>query len=144
VQITESVRKIHRYEKSVEAMTNETLKKLKPVIAKMNVQQLERGQKPDGSLYEGYSPATENYVRATPITAGEPIKLKDTGKFHEGIFTGTVMRGKNIVEIKSRDEKSDMLEHHYKPFGLTENNMDKITERIYKELYKQLKDYFNG
>ena len=141
--VRDSIRRVHRYPRAVEKMTADFLKKEKDVVSKMNVQQLERGQKPSGQLYEGYSPATEarNSERATPVMAGEPIKLKDTGKFHEGIYRGTKAK-KNEIIIKSSDSKNDMLEKHWRPFGLIPRNREKLTKDIYDNLYKQLKEYF--
>ena len=141
--ITESVRKIRGYAGFVQRATNNTMKKNLVKIAQMNIGQLLEGKNPQGKSYEPYSLGTimRNEERSTPVAEGDPIKLKDTGAFHEGIVMGTVIK-KNEVEIKSRDKKSDMLEREYKPFGLTPPNLDKLTEIVYKDLYEQLKTYF--
>lgn len=137
MQVTNSIRKVRGYMKAVRKMTSKTLKGLIPFISKANVQQMEIGVKPDGSFQPPYAPAS--------IEMGKepgPIKLKDTGAFHEGVFSGTKMKGENDLEIKSKDWKSDMLEKHYDPFGLTKENLKKVTAEITEELVKQLKEYF--
>ncbi len=141
MQIAESVRKIRGYAKKVERSSNSSLKKNKEVAAKWNIQQMEVGKKADGSLQPGYSPATEGYARTTPISAGEPIKLKDSGDFHEGMYRGTKVE-KNVLMLQSSDEKNDMLERDYDPLGLTQENLSKLTHIVFEDLVNDLRAYF--
>ena len=139
--ISESIRKIRGYAKKVKSSTNKSLKDNKDVAAKWNIQQMEVGKKADGSLQPGYAAATEGYQRETPISAGEPIKLKDTGAFHEGVYRGSIVKD-NIMELKSADSKNEMLDRDYKPFGLTEENLGKLTVLVFKDLVTDLRAYF--
>jgi len=141
VQISDSVRKIRGYAKKVMGSTNRSLKRHKTLAATWNVQQMEVGRKPDGSMQPGYSAATEGYQRTTPISAGEPIKLKDTGAFHKGVKKGTTVHD-NIMELKSSDEKNDMLDADYSPFGLTEFNLERLKVKVFDDLADDLRAYF--
>jgi len=141
VQISESVRKIRGYAKRVKSSTNDSLKDNKDVAAKWNIQQMEVGKKADGSMQPGYAAATEGYQRETPISAGEPIKLKNKEDFYEGVYKGTTVHD-NIMELKSADWKNEMLDRDYKPFGLTEENLGKLTVLVFKDLVTDLRAYF--
>ncbi len=143
MQVSESVKKIHGYAKMVKRSTNASLKKNKEVAAKWNIQQMETGKDRKGQSLGEYDPATEgyNYKRKTKISAGEPIKLKDTGDYHEGMYRGTKVKD-NIMEIKSADWKDEMLAQTYDPLGLNEAHMKELMERIYRDLVTDIKDYF--
>ena len=141
MQVSESIKKIRGYDKKVRRSTNESLKQNKEVAAKWNIEQMELGKKADGSLQPGYSPATEGYERTTPISAGEPIKLKDTGDYHEGMYRGTTVKD-NIMELKSANWKNEMLEIDYDPLGLTSEKLHKLTIIIFNDLVTDLRAYF--
>ena len=141
MQVSESIKKIRGYDKKVRRSTNESLKQNKEVVAKWNIEQMELGKKADGSLQPGYSPASEGFERTTPIMAGEPIKLKDTGDFHEGMYKGTEVKDNELI-LKSSDWKSEMLERDYDPFGLTSEKLHKLTIIIFNDLVTDLRAYF--
>ena len=147
--VSESVKRIRGYAKKVKRSTNSSLKKHKDAAVKWNIQQMEVGKKADGEMQPGYSPATEGWnpgggrepVRVTPINAGEPIKLLDTGKFHQGMYRGTKVEDNKLM-LESADEKNSMLERDYDPFGLTKPNLDKLTTKIFEDLVDDLRAYF--
>ena len=143
MQVTESIKRIRGYAKKVGSSTNRSLKKHKDAAVKMNIQQMEVGKKADGSSQEGYSVATEYYnpVRTTPVTAGEPIKLLDTGKFHQGMYRGTKIEDNKMI-MQSADEKNEMLDRDYDPFGLNKANLDTLTTKIFEDLTNDLRAYF--
>jgi len=135
--INESIRKVRGYPVAVKRSTNRSLKDNIPVVAKMNVQQMEIGMKPDGTKQENYSPVSVDFYGKQP----GPILLRDAGDFHRGVEKGTKVKD-NTLTLQSDDWKSDMLDEMYEPFGLTEKNMDKEVKILFDDLVKDLRKYW--
>ena len=153
MKIEESIKKVRNYPKEMEKITFASLKKNETVIAKMNVQQMEIGKKPDGTWQDYYSPATQDWPGRVGDATGR-IKLKDTGEFHESVLSKTKAwkgrRGRAVSSSRQRVvgiefqgiDKYD-LESDYGPiFGLTEENLKKVTEIVASDLYKGEKQYW--
>ena len=144
MDIKQSVKKIRSYPRVSERSTDKSLKKNSARIAKMNVQQMEVGLKADGTYQEPYAESSViNYGK-------EPgyIKLKDTGRFHQGV---TLKKEKtNEYELTSKasyttdtgENITDFLDEHYDPFGLTDSNMDIVLDITFNDLYTDLKAHF--
>ena len=142
MKIEESIKKIRQYPKQVEKMTADSLKKNETVAAKLNVQQMEIGKRPDETWQEYYSPATQDWPGRVGDATGR-IKLKDTGKFHESVLAKTKARKNELLFTGDYVKDGTDLEYHYGPiFGLTKKNISKISEIIFNDLIKGLKQYF--
>lgn len=119
-------RVLHRHEKDIE---------------ELNRSQLLEGKRSDGTILPPYS-APYAKRKNKPL---RPKTLKDTGGFHEGIFTTFFEKTFNI---ESSDYKSDILETVWgtKIFGLTKENKQKlltdygVKSDIIKEVKKALKN----
>lgn len=139
MNINDSIKKVKRYPSAVEKITAETLKKNERVFAKMNVQQMEVGLRPDGSYQDYYSEVSiEKYGK-------EPgrIKLKETGEFHESVLQKTKAK-KNVLTFTGDTQKEGTdLEKEFGPlFGLEENNLGKAVVVFRDDLYRGLKQYW--
>ena len=136
MEVDVSIRKVRGYPKGVEKITSVSLKKHEKTAAKWNVQQMETGLRPDGSLQDYYSPVSVEKFGKEPGR----IKLKDTGAFHESVLSKTKAK-KNELIFEGVDRYD--LERNYGPiFGLTEKNIDKLKELVFKDLVIGLKNYW--
>ena len=98
--------------------------------ANLNRLQLEQGIIDSGEIIGGYKKATEGYnnVRKTKVTAGEPIKFKDTGAFHKSIKAKITRDGD--LALNSRSKKAiyaqayvDGTNKSGSVLGLTDENL---------------------
>ena len=108
----------------------EILAELEPEIVRMNREQLERGEKADGSFFLPYSWITIQW-RAE---AGNPVKnqliaLYDTGDFCAGFWAKAY---NNKLSLFSDDVKTEMLVGIYgnNIFGLTQENFQALGDRV--------------
>ena len=139
MKIEESIKKVRRYPEEMEKITFVSLKKNETVAAKMNVQQMEIGKKPNGTWQDYYSPATQDWPGRVGDATGR-IKLKDTGEFHESVLSKTKAK-KNELVLQGVDKYD--LESDYGPiFGLVQENLKKVTEIVASDLYKGEKQYW--
>ena len=121
------------------------MKKNSARIAKMNVQQMEVGLKADGTYQEPYSEVSVSKYGKEPGY----IKLKDTGKFHQGVTLKKEKQNEFLLTSKDNSYLSDVgqgkteyLDFVYDPFGLTDSNLDIVTDVIYEDLYTDIKTHF--
>lgn len=93
-------------------------------IEQLNIEQLQRGERADGTPLPFYSPVS---VAVYGKPAGR-IKLFDTGEFYMGI---TVVINDDGIEIVGRDIKTEMLQIRYGEniVGLSEESMDILIDR---------------
>jgi hypothetical protein len=84
-------------------------------MADLNAEQINTGQRADGSMMPDYSPVSVDFFGKP---AG-PIRLRETGKFQAGMYAR--LQGSSIV-FNSTDEKADMLSKQYgnQVFGLND------------------------
>jgi hypothetical protein len=84
--IEELIRNINKLEPP-RAYSKSVTKEALDASSDLNRDQLENSTLTDGSSIGGYAKATESYnnSRRTKITAGQPIKFKDSGGFHRSI-----------------------------------------------------------
>lgn len=115
----------------VHAIFRDAVKQNKDTIIQLNKSQLLKGEDPSGKQYPAYS---EAYARRKnkPL---KPKTLKDTGDFHKG-FDATF--SKEYYEMFSRDKKNDFLEEEYKPFGLQDENNQKIIDNVQEIISKNI------
>lgn len=108
----------------------EILTELEPEIVRMNREQLERGEKADGSFFQPYSWITVQ----RRAEAGNPVKnqliaLYDTGDFWAGFWAKAY---NNKLSLFSDDVKTEMLVGIYGNyiFGLTQENFEALGNRV--------------
>jgi hypothetical protein len=105
-----------------------------------------KNQDATGRSLGAYAKATESYnnQRTTKVQAGEAIKLKDTGEFHDKI---KAIQEKDKIKITSKAEVTDKLEEVYGQslFGLTEESLKSFrafilsggfTQKILKDIIR--------
>lgn len=105
-------------------------------IAKLQVQQTDQSLNASGKLIKPpYRPAT----RQRKLRAGRSgnVDLRDKGNFLSEVTTVVF---NNKIHIVSFDEKSKFLVPKYDPFGLMEENMDKLRIAVLPELGKWVKN----
>lgn len=74
-------------------------------------------------------------------TAGEPYFLLDTGDFFGSFRVETNDKGFKI-QAQTRKPKVDLIAEYGDLLGLNENNTQKLSEIIYKNLVEVLENYF--
>jgi hypothetical protein len=99
--------------------------------ANANRDQLEQGKLANNNNTGGYKKATESYnnSRKTKVSAGEPIKFKDTGAFHKSIKAKVKRDG--TLELSSRSKKAQLAQDYIdnsnnsgSVLGLTDENYE--------------------
>jgi hypothetical protein len=113
------------------AIVRSSTSKQKDTIISLNKQQLERGEKPDGTKYEPY---TKAYAKRKnkPLS---PKTLRDTGQYYAGF---DISFQRDYFEMFSRDKKDRFLGEIYKPFGLQSQNLEKVATPVKDEIVKQV------
>lgn|GEM_PF-5596967 len=143
MDINTSVKKVRGYQKGMEKITSASLKANETTAAKWNVQQMEIGLRSDGKSQPNYSDGSVEYYGKEP----GPVKLKDTGAFHESVLRKTKAK-KDVLEftgdyIKDNAGGRTDLEKVWGPiFGLTKSNLEKMTDLLFEDLVKGLRDYW--
>ena len=103
-------------------MLKETFTELAPVVEDLNIEQLERGQRPDGSTLPNYSPVSVRIFGKRP----GPMTMRNEGDYHRGI---TLVVSDTGVDLQGRDIKSEMLELRYgELLGLQEESKQLLEE----------------
>jgi len=104
---------------------------------------MEEGLRSDGKDQPTYHPNSFKYKRTTPISEADTIKLKDKGDFHRSVLAKTKAKN-NVIEFTGDYIKDGTdLEKEFHPiFGLTESNMERMTELIFDDLVKGLRNYW--
>lgn len=108
------------------------------VVEDMNIEQLDRGERADGSSLPHYSPVSVRVFGKRP----GPMNLHDTGAFWQGITLEVFDDG---IELKGRDMKTQMLQLRYGDdiIGLQEGSKERIEGDYLKpETEPRLADYF--
>jgi len=107
-----------------------SFKESEPDMQDMNVGQMNKGIKSDGSLIGEYSRYS---AKSGHIT------LHDTGDFHDGIKFKTITSEYALIE--STDSKDAMLSEEYgdEIKGLTDENMDEYKLQFVNELLQLMK-----
>jgi hypothetical protein len=98
--------RLERFHLNVPIMIEETLKELTPVIEDLLGEQLQRGERGDGTILPNYSPVSV-HVYGKP--AG-PIRLFETGAFYRGMTLEVTAKD---FEIKDTDSKTAKLTNTY-------------------------------
>jgi len=112
--------------------------RVQDLARKLNEEQLDAGQRSDGSSLPPYSQVTVAIKQAKGQQTA-PMNLKDTGDFRDQI---RLRLTKNFGFLMSTDEKNEELKNRYGSliFGLTaENELKVLNEiiRIYEEQAKK-------
>ena len=117
---------------------------------------MEAGLRADGKPQPSYHPNSLKYKRRTPISAGDTIKLKDTGDFHRSVIKET-KETFSIFGIRSHDSPESGivftgdytkggqtdLEKEYGPiFGLVKTNLGKMRDITFTDLVTGLRAYW--
>lgn len=102
----------------------ETYSDVAPKAEQLVIDQLDRGERADGSLLPNYSPASVFHYGKP---AG-PMKLFDQGNFWEGI---TLVVDESGIEMIGRDEKTKMLQIRYGDdiIDMSEESLSILNER---------------
>lgn len=120
--IADTLRKIQQ---DLPALIGEVIEDNEDLIRQMNIEQLQEGQRSDGSTLPNYSIGSVQKFGKRP----GPMTLEDTGAFHRGI---RVRAGKTFAEIIGTDPKTGMLEALYDLtiIGLSEDNLERLKFEI--------------
>ncbi len=106
-----------------------------------NKDQLQQGERSDGSSLPDYSETSVNVYGKPP----GPIKLFETGDFYDSITTIAL---DNVIRFVSQPFKQDPLtgnitnlEEKYRPeiIGLTDENLEKIRAKVKIKIIKYVK-----
>jgi hypothetical protein len=123
------------------AILKRVLERHESDIQELNQEQLMSGKKSDGTSLSPYSPAYAKR-KGKPLT---PKTLKDTGNFHEGIFSTFFEKS---FTMQSENYKSDFLESNWtsKIFGLTRESIVKLLDEkgVRKEVIEETKKAFRN
>jgi hypothetical protein len=112
-------------------------------VVEANKKQLQESKNIEGESLGEYSDNTAtryNDLRQTKVSIGESVKLKDTGSLYDSIraeIDGNQIR----VEADYDDAIMGKLEETYGEFiGLTEENEEKLRERLTPDLRFEIKN----
>jgi hypothetical protein len=116
---------LKKIQQDLPALIGEVIEDNERAIVEMNIEQLQEGQRSDGSTLPNYSPVSVAKFGKRP----GPMTLEDTGAFYRGI---RVRAGKTFAEIIGTDPKTGMLEALYDLtiIGLSEDNLEKLKFEI--------------
>lgn len=116
----------------------ESASALTTLIEDLNLEQLERGERVDGSKLPDYSPASVLIFGKTP----GPMNLNHTGAYWRGIRAVVTSAG---IELEGTDMKSEMLELRYgDTTGLQQASVDKLAdEYLPPEVEPRILKYLN-
>lgn len=112
---------------------------IRSVVEDLNIEQLDRGERPDGSILPNYSPVSVRFFGKRP----GPMNLHDKGPFWQGI---TLVVTNDGVELEGRDIKTEMLQLRYgQVIGLQEQSKEQIeSDYLQPEIEEKLtNNYFN-
>lgn len=103
----------------------EVLEENKEAIEQMNREQLDRGERSDGSQLPDYSPVSVSKYGKRP----GPMTLEKTGAFKSRI---TLKTHSNFAELIGLDPKTGMLEARYDLtiIGVNEENLERVKFEI--------------
>lgn len=107
-------------------------------IEDFNTEQLQKGERSDGSILPSYSPASVNVYGKRP----GPMTLRDTGDFYRGIKLDISATAATIV---SKDIKTSELETRYgtKIIGISDENLESFVNKYVREsILRELNEYF--
>jgi len=107
------------------ALIGEVIEDNERAIVEMNIEQLQEGQRGDGTQLDNYSPVSVAKFGKRP----GPMTLEHTGAFYRGI---RVRAGKTFAEIIGTDPKTGKLEALYDLtiIGLSEDNTERLKFEI--------------
>ncbi len=107
----------------------------KSIIIKSQVQQINASI--DGTGQE-ITPRYSDQTRRRKIRAGRTgrVDLRDKNDFLNNV---DIEHFNNEITITSFDEKTAMLDKRYNPFGLIEENLDKVRKQVYPYLQNWVK-----
>lgn len=113
-------------------------------IAQLNKEQLQEGERADGSSLPDYS-AVSVEVYGKPRGA---MTLKDTGDFYESFAPIVLDR---VIKIVSQPYKEDAitgeitnLEEVYNPLGLQDENLEKIRNKVKTKIIEYIKELLHA
>lgn len=99
-------------------IVQEAFRAIAPLVEDLNIAQLARGQRADGSTLQDYSPVSVLFYGKTP----GPMIMHETGAYWRGIKMTALAAG---IELEGTDIKTDMLELRYGGLiGLQPDSMD--------------------
>lgn len=110
------------------------------VAEDLNIEQLEEGERSDGTSLPNYSPTSVAVYGKQP----GPMTLRDTGAFHKSI---KLKANANEADLYATDQKTEYLKDTYgeEIIGLSEESLEELKEGYIKpSLLEKFKDYING
>jgi len=119
------VRRLRQLREEIPQMIVEVLEDNRTLIEDLNIAQLQRGERVDGSIQDDYSPTSVFKYGKPP----GPIRLFDTGAFYRGVTLEIFTRSFQMI---GRDIKTDFLERGRfgEVVGLTEDTKFEVIETI--------------
>lgn len=141
----DAIEKLNKLKQQFEAlreqmpsMLKESFEELKPVVEDLNIAQLDRGERADGSILPNYSIVSVSVYGKRP----GPMNLHNEGNFWRGI---TLEVYDNGVELIGRDMKTEMLQLRYgdEIIGLQDKSKEALEEDYLKEeIHKKIQTKF--
>lgn len=114
----------------------QVLKELKPIIEDLNIAQLQKGQRPDGTYLPDYSPRSVSVFGKTP----GPMTMHETGAFYRGM---NLIVENSEMKMTDTDPKTEMLEENYGPLrGISKASLKTLkNDYLVEELGIKTKNY---
>jgi len=133
--------KISALPQHIQAVVTRSLNKRKKQILDLNKGQLLAGEDSMGKEFGDYKSASWVRKRKKKGLQIGHIDLKFDGNFQKNMFVDISGAG---IKIGSKDDKTEQLVHHWGDdiFGLSQENLDALTEEIATDLANDLKTYF--
>lgn len=122
-----------------------TLKENEKYIIELNKRQLIIGKTREGKDLGNYTARSLQMKseRGQPSISGDKISLHDSGDFWRGFFVNI---DKDIVEVLSTDEKTQLLLYHWtdKIFGLSDESIRNLQERVIPTIQDKIMKFIIG
>jgi hypothetical protein len=133
--------KLRHVDRKVKTIVGKSIRKNANSLRKMNIEQLRKGVDSNGEQLGKYKDRKWIAKRKKRNRQVQFVDLRFTGDFQKAMYVK--FDGKEI-NFGSKDWKQDILVHHWgeEIFGLTDDNMQWLIDRIVEDLTTELKQYF--
>jgi hypothetical protein len=126
--------KLQAFKTDMPQIIQESFRAIAPLVEDLNIAQLNRGQRADGTTLPDYSPTSVLFFGKDP----GPMNMHHTGAYWRGIKMTALANG---IELEGTDMKSEMLELRYGGLiGLQDDSKDIVSQELLPvEIEQQLR-----
>jgi len=134
--------KLRYVDRKVKTLVGRTIRQNANALKKLNVDQMRKGVDSDGDQIGNYKDKKWIAKRKKRNRQVKFVDLRFTGDFQKSMY---VKFDGAEINFGAKDWKQDILVHHWgdEIFGLTDDNMQWLVDKIVEDLTTGLKQYFS-